>query len=379
MMGNSLSAHHLETTSLASHAMVRQRLADGTLIAGDVEGLEGSKATRSLLSYIVRCALRPGDVLMVSHEGHAFQFPGQLGLAAAWEARGLTIDEMEKVSGCLIAHVNAFRTPVQLSGRMVGSLGADEAERAGYRGYEGTFFGRAFITPSEDESIALYACQGDDAEIARAHAPIDRRKRRCTDGHDDCGAIVALGRCREVCDSYVDEYGWTDCRGGGVRHRHTFSAFLADENPDSGDIACGAGASCTARDALVTETARAGTRAILSCRDSVDCDATCSAGDRCTLDGANATGEFRARVERGALARVAAYNASAAQVRCDGPGTRCEIDCKSAGACRAGCTSGASCVLECAGAESCGFIDCHESGGAALCGDDVRVCGAACP
>jgi len=393
MMGNGLDARLLDASwlsrlsSLAGQALVSGHEEDGILIVaphdddddGGGDGLVASPEARSLLSYAVGCALGEGDVLMVQDGEDVHLFSGHLGLARAWKTRGLVAAEAESVSACLIAHGNAFGERVILSGRMIGKLGATESERASHRGYEGTFFGRALASAGQDDRFALYACQGDAAEIARAHSPVDRHKRACTDGHEDCGDIVALGRCRDVCDSYVDEHGWTDCWADGVRYSYTFSAFLADGDPDGANAGCAAGASCTRGSALVTESFGTGTRAIVSCRGSMDCAAVCSAGDICTLDGAQVTEEFAATVEVGARAKIDAYNAGAAEVACTGPGTRCEIDCKSAGSCSARCEAGASCVLECADADSCGFAICHEPAGARACDRDIQVCGGECP
>ena len=375
---NKLGVNKLGVNSLSGHNLSISRLGDGTLIADDLDGLETTDDGRELLTYIMRCALNEGDVLEATYSGNTYEFPGLLGLVPEWETRGLTSTEKQIVSSCLIAHVNAFGISVVISARMIDKLYADATERSTYRDYEGTFFGETFTAMTQSDPIFLYSCQGDDYDIAIAHSPTDRANRACTDGDEGCGDIVALGRCRDVCDTYSDEYGWTGCWVGTTRYANTMSIFLGDADPDSANDTCGASTSCTGGSSLATESSNSGTRAILSCRDSVDCAAKCEDDDVCTLDGADSTGTFTATVDPGAIAKVDAYNAHDADVTCTGSGTECEIDCKTADSCDATCTSGASCLLECADATSCGFASCH-AGSATSCGNGVWVCGRSCP
>ena len=380
LAGNKLGSNKLGSNNLSSHALSVECLPDGTLIADDLEGLDETANGRELLTYIAQCALADGDVLETVHDGVTYRFPGLLGIAVDWENRGIDTTEQEEITACLVGHVNALGVSVTISARMIDKVYADATERSAFRGYEGTFYGQLFGASSSEEPIYVYACQGDDYDVAIAHGPTDRDNRLCTDGNAGCGEIVAVGRCRDVCETYRDEYGWTDCWGGGFRYSHTMSVFLADEDPDGGNDSCGVGASCV-DPALTTETASSGTRAILSCRDSADCTATCDDGDVCTLDGGNATGAFTANVEAGAVAKIDAYGANIAVVTCDGAGTDCEIDCKAAGSCDdTVCTNGASCLVECSDA-SCGFAICDDAAGVLDCNGDGSLlsCGRDCP
>ncbi|MCG8417852.1 MAG: hypothetical protein MJE77_07910 [Proteobacteria bacterium] len=378
---NKLSGNKLSGNSLATHKLAINRLTDGTLVAGDLEDLETTEGGRELLTYIAQCALNEGDTLEATHSSTTYQFPGLLGLAPNWETTGISANEQELVSACLVGHVNAFGISVTISARVIDELLADATELSTYQVYEGTFFGQVFVADQESDPIYTYSCQGDDYDIASAHSPAARADRVCTDGDTGCGDIVSLGRCRDVCDDYSDRYGWKNCWGGGVKYTYTMSVFLVDANPDNEDETCGSGSNCTSP-ALATEAANTGTRAILSCRDSNHCTATCEDDDLCTLDGADSTGDFTANVNSGAKAKVDAFNANNAKVYCDdidNAGTECEADCKSAGTCDLECTNGASCLLECSGATTCSISSCHEIGGATSCGGGVWVCGRTCP
>jgi|GEM_PF-4536647 len=117
---------------------------------------------RELLSYLVSCALPETSLVYVPGPVPRRALPGGLGLAPDWRNRPLTQAEQELVSACLLARVNAFGVPVQLSlreasgGSIHPSLNADNAERLAFPVYEGAFFGNVFTNPPQ-----MFACTGD--------------------------------------------------------------------------------------------------------------------------------------------------------------------------------------------------------------------------
>ncbi len=319
---------------------------------------------REVLEYVVRCALAEGDILVATHEGVEYEFPGLLGLATEWEFRALNTSEEHMLSACLLAHVNAFNVSVPISLRSPGALGVSADELVDYPVYEATFFGDLF------GEFDTYSCIGDNPDVAAAHSP-DRAIRVCGDPTEDC-EIVSLGRCRDVCATRTPKQGWQDCRApDGTLFSETVSAYLHDANNDCNNQTCGVGETCNFN-------VRHGGHGILDCSDADSCRAACKQGSTCTLDGTGAD-EFKAVVKRHSLAEVNCHETNECRAVCKGGDSSCEIDCKDANECRRGvkCKHGAECLLDCTGAVDCGFQVCH--GTLQTCPGDIVVCNRPCP
>jgi hypothetical protein len=172
---------------------------------------------RELLGYVARCALAPGQTLGFSVDGTAYSYEGSLGLVPEWTERVMTPVEERWLTACLLAHVNGLGEHVLISVRAEGVVEADEEEQASYAVYEGAFFGSF----AEAE---LFACSGTERAEALALSP-DRGRRICTDADEACG-LDAVGSCSEVCGSWSDVYGWTDCQAGGEVHAQVVNVFL---------------------------------------------------------------------------------------------------------------------------------------------------------
>lgn len=114
---------------------------------------------RTLLKYLVGCAL-PSDVeLRRVVGGVVYRFVGELGLAPGWLERGLTESEQRWVSACLLARTNYFGKAVEISLRAAdpapAALQTSTEERQAFSLFEGGFYGNLF----SDEPRA-YACVG---------------------------------------------------------------------------------------------------------------------------------------------------------------------------------------------------------------------------
>lgn len=166
--------------------------------------LLATEASRSVLDYVVQCALPDGTTAEAKYLDQEFQFRGAMGIAPDWRARALTNEEQAAVSACLLARTNAFGVPVQISLRsgegplaQLSSFATSEAERRTFPVFEGAFFGNVFLrTPH------AYTCRGDTS--GSTERVLRRFKRICTlpteqrtpEGRpvSACGFIV-LGRC----------------------------------------------------------------------------------------------------------------------------------------------------------------------------------------
>lgn len=367
---NRLSLNRLSLNRLSLNRLSLNRLSFNSVKSG---GLEDSGDGREVLEYVARCALEDGDILVVTDsDGTSYDFPGLLGLVPDWEARALTTSEEHLISGCLVAHVNAYGVSVEVSMRVVNQLTADAQEKSYFAVYEGSFFGDVFV--DETETVKTYSCQGDQANLALVHSE-SRSQRVCTDAGRDCG-VISVGRCRDVCLEHDDRYGWRKCtvdlgRGVTEYYEETVSVFLHADDPDRANQECSAGGTCTF-------TSTANQAALHACSAATSCTTTCGDGGTCIVNGGKAM-SVSATAEATSLVQVDCLAAGTCSATC-ADGASCEIDCKDAGTCTAiQCTSGSSCLLDCTGTAvgSCGFSQCTE--GMTTCPGDILVCGRACP
>ena len=130
----------------------------GGALNGATTALVGSDAGRSLLSYVVKCALANGDSASFPRSGQpALVYQGALGYATAWKQGSLDVTGRRLMTGCLMAHVNAFATqvPISIRNAIIGDGGL--AEKLLYTAQELTVYGNYFAPASERE---LYVCFG---------------------------------------------------------------------------------------------------------------------------------------------------------------------------------------------------------------------------
>jgi hypothetical protein len=383
---NRLVYNRLVYNRLVYNRLVYNRLAGNLLQLDSLDSapIEATTQGRELLEYIARCAFADGDMLVASHEGQTYEFPGLLGLAPEWEHQGLPLDKQRMISACLLAHVNAFGTSVLISLRADGYIASGTTERQQFPVYEATFFGQVF----GEGPLLTYACQGDDMDIAMAHSA-SRALRVCADSTAEC-QIVSLGRCRDVCEQRIYHQGWTGCHAGGQRYDQTISTYLIADNPDGQNRICGEDQNC----AFVAAPSSA---AILDCSVGNNCSATCQDASLCTLDGAIAN-NFDAIVKTDSRAEVNCLDANNCNVTCES--ASCELDCVGANNCEAECRAGSSCAINCRDAKNCDKVFCRNGAecaimcegadncsfatcptGAITCSDGTIVCGsqARCP
>jgi hypothetical protein len=243
---NSLSRNGFSVNSLSKVALVKERLADGTVLLNQAHA--GDLATtaegRELLQYVARCALVEGDFLRVESDGHTWDFPGLLGVALEWEHGPLAQEGQEVMTACLLAHVNAFEIPVQISVRSWFVPEADELESATHYYGEGAFYGNLYADTPEKFSCGIRARRYFDQSthsFEKAASP-DASKRICAGAGTaaDCGFEFS-GYCDEVCNVIErdgKQWRFGDCLGAnGQRYPHAFTVWLEGERAESCDVA----------------------------------------------------------------------------------------------------------------------------------------------
>jgi hypothetical protein len=121
----------------------------------DGNGLLTTEAGRTTFAYLVRCALpATRSITRVDQDGTPHTFAGRVGIAPEWESGACDASCQERVSACMMAHVNTTGRSIQMW--MVGESpalgwGYDRA----YPFQEGAFFGNIFVSPP-----AAYYCNG---------------------------------------------------------------------------------------------------------------------------------------------------------------------------------------------------------------------------
>lgn len=372
---NRLAFNRLAFNRLAFNRIAFNRLAFNRLAFNSLDGLETTPEGRDVLLYVARCALAEGDTLVATFEDETYEFPGLLGLAVEWEHRALEPAEARWVSACLITHVNAYDVPVEISLRAPqGRIGATPEEAYEFPVYEATFFGDVF-----GDELLTYSCLGNEAAIALVHAS-DRALRACADPGPDC-EVVELGHCRDVCDRYQPDVGWTECWAGGVRYDETVSAYLRGDaeacRPVCTELDGFCHLLCPSSDAPADplDDLYQGHR-VLDCGGYPGwCTASCRGG-ACLLDASDAASVFTTVLD--GAADISCAGAGTCLADCKGAGTRCDLDCTGAAECRlTRCDHGASCLMDCSDAGACVVEQCE--GQVQYCASGVVTCNRPCP
>jgi hypothetical protein len=243
---NSLSKNGFSVNSLSKAALVKRRLDSDTLVfnQGSAGKLADTEDGRALLQYIARCALVEGEFLRVYSSGHTWDFPGVLGVAPEWEHAPLTKEGQEIMTACLLAHVNAFEVPVQISVRSWFVAEAEELESVAFYYGDGAFYGNLYAGEPAKFSCGIRANRYFDEstqQIETAASP-DAKKRICAGEHTaaDCDFVFA-GYCEEVCNQIErdgNQWRFGDCLGAdGQRYPHAFTVWLEGERAESCDVA----------------------------------------------------------------------------------------------------------------------------------------------
>jgi hypothetical protein len=340
---NRLSMNRLALNRLALNRLALNRLALNGVIPGGMGTGEllATEEGREILAYVVQCALDEGETLTATVNGQTYQFAGLLGLAPGWEHQGIDGDQQRLISACLLAHVNALGVSVPISVRSHEAVTSTPQERRDYPVYEGSFFGQVF----NGDTLLAYACQGSAADAALEHSE-DRALRRCTDDTDEC-AIVAVGRCRDVCRKRSQDEGWTECWAGGALYEDAISVYLFADDADGQNQRCQSN-HCAMENAPDTA-------ALLDCNGKNHCTAACAVDGTCTID-ASKSKHLDIDVAGAELAEVDCFKGKHCGVECRDQAS-CEIECTSGKNCAVACSEGASCQVDCNGTDECA-VDC---------------------
>lgn len=131
-------------------------------------GLMTSSDGRNTVSYLVRCALAAGTTLVKKDQyGNSYTFNGVLGLAPQWKDSACDTACQERISSCMLAHINTAGVHIPL---WVVSQDASVGWGLSslYPNQEGSFFGNIFVTGAhgtDPNKVAAYYCNGKSYNV----------------------------------------------------------------------------------------------------------------------------------------------------------------------------------------------------------------------
>src|SRR5258707_4565217 len=106
LSGNGLSGNGLSGNGLSGNGLLMDALS-GTTALSSSSTLMNSASGRTLVSYIVKCALPVNhNVTKKDTGGTSYSFAGLIGTASEWETGTCGTTCQERMSACLMAHVN---------------------------------------------------------------------------------------------------------------------------------------------------------------------------------------------------------------------------------------------------------------------------------
>ena len=160
----SISMNSLAPAALLDNGPALSALGAGAL-ANATTALVDSEMGQKLLKYVARCALPEGDAVSFPLSGGGeLEEPGLLGFAPEWKQGALDETAQRVMTGCLMAHVNAFQIQVPISVRTAGKGEASPEEQQLFPAQEMSAFGNYF--DADPAQRFLHICFGEG--VARA-------------------------------------------------------------------------------------------------------------------------------------------------------------------------------------------------------------------
>jgi hypothetical protein len=157
LSGNGLSGNGLSGNGLSGNGLLMNPLKTGILTSGS---MMNSTDGRSTMGYIVRCALATGKSITAKDSGGAsYSFPGAIGVAPEWETGTCNTTCQERMTACLLAHVNTSGVHIPIWLDSEGAIGWGQNTSFPYQ--EGSFFGNVFVNPPQG-----FFCNGKDFSSA---------------------------------------------------------------------------------------------------------------------------------------------------------------------------------------------------------------------
>jgi hypothetical protein len=178
-------------------------------------------SARTVLKYIVSCALPAGAHIDLNVGGTVYGYDGQIGLAPEWGLDGGSCDATCQawVSGCVISRINYAGHVVPISVRGAELGGTPASEMSTYSSPDAVFYGNIFTWPQ-----VRYACLPPNGELTRT----------CGQGNPlaTCVGVTYLGPCTSLCGNVAADGSYQNCTdGAGTAYPGSISIFLQPGQP----------------------------------------------------------------------------------------------------------------------------------------------------
>src|SRR4051812_3812028 len=161
MAMNGMAMNGMAMNGLSSNGMAMNGMAMNGLAAvnglSSTTGLMTTYGGREIVKYMVKCALPSGQSLVKQDQyGTSYTFAGSIGVAPEAVNGPCDLDCQERISACMLAHVN--NSGQHISIWMVGpDSGIGWGSSPDFPYQEGAFFGNIIVNPWQG-----YYCAGKD-------------------------------------------------------------------------------------------------------------------------------------------------------------------------------------------------------------------------
>ncbi len=223
---NGFSANGLRTV-LSGGAVI----AEGAGNAAFNTWFDSTPTAAEWMKYFVRCALPAGEQVTF----RTYAWPGALGVAPNWKYGNPTEADQQRVTACLMAHVNSAGQVVQIS-LQSDTLAYDSAAEGSFQILEGKFWGNVF-----GPNPTAYTCNYNKTYYARCtgypNLPYTQQMcsnaglagawgRTCATSYG-CSGFTSMGSCTSVCSG-------GNCVTNGVTYAG--SIVIREKTPSSSDV-----------------------------------------------------------------------------------------------------------------------------------------------
>ncbi len=208
LSGNGLSGNGLSGNGLSGNGLLMDPL-NGTKALAQTSTLMNDASSRTLVSYIVKCALPANhSITKKDSGGTSYTYAGLIGTAPEWEAGTCNTTCQERMSACLMAHVNTSGVHIPIWLDSEGAIGW--GQNTSYPYQEGSFFGNVFVSPPK-----AYFCNGRDFDSATVPGRLGANSNAPyydpfgTPGPCSASCTASSATTNGVADGYSTCYGYT--------------------------------------------------------------------------------------------------------------------------------------------------------------------------
>jgi hypothetical protein len=255
---NGLSMNGLSMNGLSMNGLSMNGLATVSGLSSTT-GFMTTAGGRDIVKYMVKCAFPTGHSLTKQDQaGVSYTFPGALGVAPEMESGLCDVNCQERVSACMLAHVNNAGVHIGLWLDSESAIGWGQSTDYPYQ--EGSFFGNLF----PQTSWSGYYCMGRDFDVGAVPGRLGNALTSSV-YVDPFGSNVG---CAAYCGAHANSDGFDSCNAMNRSWTHVVTAWR-NFDPNTAYKICnyqngkclGTVASSTVDGALVEQRAYTGTAA----------------------------------------------------------------------------------------------------------------------